>query len=66
MSRFLELLTPSLPAGLSVPQPLDRAWAWMESQGRLPDGEPLLRSRRPAPGDEAGTLPGETALWLRS
>lgn len=32
----------------------------------LPDGEPLLRSRRPAPGDEAGTLPGETALWLRS
>lgn len=35
MSRFLELLTPSLPAGLPVPEPLDRAWAWMESKGWL-------------------------------
>lgn len=35
MSRFAELLAPSLPAGLRIPEPLDRAWAWMESQGWL-------------------------------
>lgn len=33
MSRFAELLTPSLPEGFTIPEPLDRAWSWMEAQG---------------------------------
>jgi len=30
---MLDHLTPSLPAGLLVPEPLERAWEWMEDQG---------------------------------
>ncbi|WP_134322588.1 hypothetical protein [Cumulibacter soli] len=33
MSRFAEELTPTLPAGLSIPEPLERAFTWMEDQG---------------------------------
>ncbi|NYG59323.1 hypothetical protein BJ980_002246 [Nocardioides daedukensis] len=33
MSRLSELLTPNLPANLAIPEPLERAWAWLESRG---------------------------------
>lgn len=38
MSRLTDLLTPRLPAGFSIPAPLDRAWSWMEEQGWVVDG----------------------------
>ncbi|WP_017602363.1 hypothetical protein [Nocardiopsis lucentensis] len=28
-----EMLTPGLPAGITLPEPLTRAWAWMEARG---------------------------------
>lgn len=33
MSHLSQLLTPKLPAGLAIPDPLERAWLWMEAQG---------------------------------
>lgn len=33
MSRMKDLLASKLPAGLTIPEPLDRAWTWMEEQG---------------------------------
>lgn len=33
MPRMTDLLTPGLPAGTTLPEPLTRAWAWMEAQG---------------------------------
>jgi hypothetical protein len=33
MTNMTDLLTPHLPAGITLPEPLDRAWAWMEAQG---------------------------------
>lgn len=33
MSRLAELLQPSIPAGIAIPEPLERAWSWMEAQG---------------------------------
>ncbi|MBR8744977.1 hypothetical protein [Nocardiopsis sp. MG754419] len=33
MSRLRTLLTPALPPGMSIPEPLERAWTWMEDQG---------------------------------
>jgi len=33
MSHLGELLAPTLPAGVEVPAPLERAWQWMEAQG---------------------------------
>jgi len=33
MSRLAELLQPSVPAGITIPEPLERAWSWMEAQG---------------------------------
>lgn len=33
MSRLAELLQPSIPAGITIPEPLERAWSWMEAQG---------------------------------
>ena len=38
MSRLTDLLTPRLPEGFTVPEPLDRAWSWMEQQGWVVDG----------------------------
>ena len=38
MSRLTDLLAPRLPAGFSIPEPLDRAWSWMEEQGWVVDG----------------------------
>ncbi|MFY7065909.1 hypothetical protein ACOQFV_08605 [Nocardiopsis changdeensis] len=33
MTHMTDLLTPHLPAGITLPEPLERAWAWMEAQG---------------------------------
>lgn len=33
MSRMAEMLSPKLPAGFVIPEPLERAWSWMERQG---------------------------------
>jgi hypothetical protein len=33
MSRLLDLLQPKLAAGFTIPEPLERAWNWMEAQG---------------------------------
>lgn len=33
MSRFADLIAPELPAGITIPEALDRAWTWMEEQG---------------------------------
>ncbi|MCC2592434.1 hypothetical protein LKO27_03225 [Tessaracoccus sp. OS52] len=33
MSRMHELLKESLSDGMSIPEPLERAWAWMEERG---------------------------------
>lgn len=33
MPSMTALLTPRLPAGVTLPEPLTRAWAWMEAQG---------------------------------
>lgn len=33
MSKLADLLRPSLPDGFTIPEPLDRAWSWMETQG---------------------------------
>lgn len=33
MSRLAELLSPKLPQGFAIPEPLERAWTWMEDQG---------------------------------
>lgn len=38
MSRLTDLLTPRLPEGFTVPEPLDSAWSWMEQQGWVVDG----------------------------
>ncbi|PPF47237.1 hypothetical protein C5B85_02930 [Pseudoclavibacter sp. AY1F1] len=33
MSHLTNLLAPKLPDDISIPEPLERAWSWMESQG---------------------------------
>lgn len=33
MSTLSQLLTPTLPPGMSIPEPLERAWSWMEAKG---------------------------------
>ncbi|WP_181064972.1 hypothetical protein [Pseudoclavibacter sp. Z016] len=33
MSKLSQLLTPKLPPEMSIPEPLERAWTWMEAQG---------------------------------
>lgn len=38
MSRLTDLLASRLPAGFTVPEPLDRAWSWMEQQGWVVEG----------------------------
>lgn len=33
MSYMKDQLMSKLPAGMTVPEPLERAWTWMEAQG---------------------------------
>lgn len=33
MSNLAQLLTPKLPNTMTIPEPLERAWTWMEAQG---------------------------------
>lgn len=33
MSHLADLLAPKLPDGMTIPEPLERAWTWMEGQG---------------------------------
>lgn len=33
MSKLSKLFAPNLPPGMSIPEPLDRAWTWMEAKG---------------------------------
>lgn len=39
MSRLADRLRPALPEGFTIPEPLDRAWEWMEAKGWTVDND---------------------------